>query len=628
MKLISIRSLTTLAALAAPMAAQGMLPYLPKKTMAAFSAPDLAASIAEFQQMPMAKMWAEDEVQAFVSDIMEMGMQMMNESQAQMQEMYDAGLMPVSPDSLLGLGINGVTLAITNLEMSMGDFGPMPKIGTLVHLDFGEQAEYWNQFIEMGMGMMRQEAGNDVSITEWSIGDVKATTIAPIDAPPGLEMSVNVAMVPGGIVLGTITDEVKDVVTNWVNKTPVLTQTAGYAAATKNLDTDGAEVQMYLAPDAAMTFGMDIMEMFSDMGGMMPTEGGMLPMEMLDFEGVERAMRAMGMHDLGTMAISYKYVDGKCIAKGSHANGTGGGTAASGPKVDTKFLKWVPKDAVSFSAGSMNVTSFYDMLVKGMQAYDADMAEMMLSGLADMESQLGSSIRDDLLGSFGDHYITWSMPMGTISAAPEMAVLMKVNNEEKLVGALKNMAMLSGGMIEIEEATKRGLKSYQVLVNADPMDGMGMNPFDMFQPTFAFKDGYMVMGFSASDVKRVFKRMSRDDNPKGDIRSNKEFMAIADQIPEGIDSLSFSDNKASFESYYQMATGLLAFVPMPEDIPVDMSMLPDSESLTQHLFASLSYSKSDANGSTSVSISPLGPEVMMGIGAAAGALGMFMSSYR
>ena len=137
-----------------------------------------------------------------------------------------------------------------------------------------------------------------------------------------------------------------------------------------------------------------------------------------------------------------------------------------------------------------------------------------ISGLADMESQLGSSIRDDLLGSFGDHYITWSMPMGTISAAPEMAVLMKVNNEEKLVGALKNMAMLSGGMIEIEEATKRGLKSYQVLVNADPMDGMGMNPFDMFQPTFAFKDGYMVMGFSASDVKRVFKRMSvRDSLP-------------------------------------------------------------------------------------------------------------------
>ena len=168
------------------------------------------------------------------------------------------------------------------------------------------------------------------------------------------------------------------------------------------------------------------------------------------------------------------------------------------------------------------------MLIKGMQAYDPNMSEMMLAQLGQMETQLGFSIRKDLLGSIGDHYITWSMPMGTISAAPEMAVLVKVNSEEKLVGALKTIAAMSDGALEIEEATKRGLKSYQVVINTDSMDmdGMMMNPFDMFQPTFAFKDGYMVMGFSASDVKRVFKRMDREDNPKGDIRSNLSLIHI------------------------------------------------------------------------------------------------------
>ena len=257
--------------------------------------------------------------------------------------------------------------------------------------------------------------------------------------------------------------------------------------------------------------------------------------------------------------------------------------------------------------------------VKGMQAYNPDMAQMMLAQLAEMENQLGFSVRGDLLGSLGDHYISWSMPMGTITSAPEMAYLIKVNSEEKLIGALKNMAALSQGMVELEEATKRGLKSYQLLVNFDPMDGMGMNPFEMFQPTFAFKDGYMVMGFSASDVKRVFKRMDRDDNPKGDIRSNKEFMAVQDQFPEGITSMGFVDNKASFESTYQMATGMLAFVPMPEDVPVDMSMIPESETLTQHLSAGIYYTKSGANGSETVSISPFGPETWFTIGALGGA---------
>ena len=334
---------------------------------------------------------------------------------------------------------------------------------------------------------------------------------------------------------------------------------------------------------------MGLMQMFSEMGGAIPTEGGMIDMPMLDFDGVQRAMKAMGMSNMGTLGMSMSYEDGKAVTKSTYAYAANAGTTASAHTVDTSFLRMVPKDAVAFSAGALDTASIYDMLIKGVQAYDADMAEMMLADLAQMESQLGFTIRGDLLGSIGDHYIRWSMPMGTISAAPEMAVLVKVNSEENLVGALKNIAALSQGMIELEEATKRGLKTYQLIVTGDPMDGMGMNPLEMFQPTFAFKDGYMVMGFSASDVKRVFKRMSREDNPKGDIRSNKQFMAIADQIPEGVNSLSFTDWRADFESIYQMLTGVLAFIPMPEDVPVDMSMIPDSETLTQHLYACLLY---------------------------------------
>ncbi|MGC6486236.1 MAG: hypothetical protein ACON4Z_01195 [Planctomycetota bacterium] len=625
MMLQSVRSVTTIAALTASLAtslaAQGMLPYLPKKTMMAMSVPDLAASMAEFQKMPLARMWAEEEVQAFVSDVMEMATEQMDEGMDQMRAMHDAGMMPISPDTLMNLRLEGVTLAVTGVELNMSDFGPMPKVGTLVHLDFGESAATWNQLIQMGMGMLRQEAGDDLSMTEWTIGDVKAVTLTPTEAPPGFGMSINVAMVPGGVVLGTITDEVKDVVTNWVNKTPMLSQTAGYAASTKRIDTAGAEVQMFMAPDLAMSTGMDIMKMMSGMGGAIPTEGGMVPMSMLDFEGVERAMQAMGMRDMGTLGMSMSYADGKAVTKAYHARAKERTTTAAPASVDTKFLRWVPKDAVSFGAGTVDATSIYDMLIKGMQAYDPNMSEMMLAQLGQMETQLGFSIRKDLLGSIGDHYITWSMPMGTISAAPEMAVLVKVNSEEKLVGALKTIAAMSDGALELEEATKRGLKSYQLVINADSMDPGGMmmmNPFDMFQPTFAFKDGYMVMGFSASDVKRVFKRMDRDDNPKGDIRSNKEFMAIADQIPEGVSSLAFVDWKANFESMYQMATGVLAFVPMPEDVPVDMSMIPDSETLTQHLFAGLTYTKSNADGGVTVSISPFGPETFLALGAIVG----------
>jgi hypothetical protein len=188
---------------------------------------------------------------------------------------------------------------------------------------------------------------------------------------------------------------------------------------------------------------------------------------------------------------------------------------------------------------------------------------------------------------------------------------------------------MSNGMVEIEESEKRGLKVYQLRVNFDPTQGMGgMNPFDMFTPTFSFKDGYLVGGFSASDIKRVFQRMDREDDPKGDIRSNREFAAVAGNLPPAVDSLSFTDWKAQFESIYQIATGLLAFVPIGEEVPLDMSLLPDSASLTKHLFGSISYSRSVAGGHESQSISPFGPEVLMFSFAAGAAGAVFLGATR
>ncbi len=614
MKLISTCSLTAIALMAAPLTAQGILPFLPKKTIMAVSVPDMSMSLAEFQQMPLAKMWAEEEVQTFLADIMEMAQEQMDEQMEQAREMHEAGLLPIDPNELMKLRLNGGTFAITEMGMTKGDSGGgmrmlrQPKIGIVAHMDFGQSAPTWNMLIQMGLGILGQQAGDDMVRTESKIGDITMITLAP-PAEAGIEMGLNIAMVPNGILIGTLTDDVKSIVTNMVNKTPALSTTPGFALATKNLDSSGAEAQMFMAPDPMMDFAMTALRIATEEES---------DLAMVDVAGVERAMQAMGLNNMGTMAMSSSYIDGKSVTKGFHS--TPGNATASTKTVDTKFLKWVPKDAVSFSASTIDISQVYDMALKGLTAYDPNLAKQALSQLAQIEGQLGFTIRGDLFGSIGDHYISWSMPMGTISSAPEVAMLLKINNEEKFISALKNLSALTEGMIEIEEGTKRGVKSYAVRVNSDMSEmPMGINIFEMFQPTFAFKDGYMVLGFSASDVKRVFKRMDRKDNPKGDIRSNKEFMTVAASIPQGVTSLAFKDWKADFESMYQLACGVLAFVPMPEEVPIDMSLLPDSETLTSHLFASVSYTKTDANGTESVGVSPFGAETLLMIGALIGA---------
>jgi len=606
MKPILSSVLASLALLAAPVAAQGsILPYLPKDTIVAVAAPDLATTMAEFQQMPLAKMWAEQEVQTFVADLKAMVAKKLDEGMAQAKEMHAQGALPVDPEELLKLRLHGAAFALTHMEMAMGDRGPLPKFGLVLHLDFGPTAQQWHGLIQMGLGMMEQQAAAEMTKTEATVGDVRVLTFRA-NEPANLEMGLNVALVPGGVLIGTLTGDITSILENMQNKAPALGATEAYTATSRHLNTQGAEIESFVRLDPMMDFGVAMLRL----GKQMSEE-----LAVVDVDGVERALDAMGWRKLGCAGGTANYVDGKCVAREFHASG---GQDAAASAVDMAFLKWVPKDAVSFSAMRLDIAGIYDMLLTGLKAYDENFAKQMLEQLAQMETQLGFNVRDDFFGSFGDHLITWAMPMSTISSMPEMAVLLKVTDEQKIVKVLKNLAKLTDGMVEIEEGEKRGLKAYQVRVNFDPTQGMGVNPLDMLQPTFAFKNGYLVLGFSVSDVKRTFQRMDREDDPKGDIRGNKEYAAVAEQLPKALQSVSFTDWKAQFESYCQMATGLLAFVPMGEDVPIDMSLLPDSGTLTKHLFGSLSYSAAVEGGTESTTVSPFGPETVLMLGIVVG----------
>ncbi len=603
-------ALIAITSLLAPIAAQGsIVAYLPKDTVVAIAMPDLRTSMNEFLQMPLAKMWAEKEVQAFVGDLKEMVEKQIQDGIGQLKEMHAQGAFPVNPDEIMKLRVQGCTMAVTSMKLSPGGRRPRIDIGLVMHLDFGDSAPTWNSLIRMGLGMMEAEVGAMMTKAESKIGDVELMTFSP-PANEETSMSLNIALVPNGIVIGSLTDEVRELVAAMNGKTPMLGAASHYQATAKQLAVDGTEVEMFVRPDPVMEFVIGALRAADEMGDL----------HGVDVEGIARSMKALGLRDLGSMGMTSNYVDGKCVSRMVESSGAATSTTSAAKAIDMSFLKWVPKDAVSFSAGTMNVMSFYETLVRGLEAYDPEFAKQMMGQLAKMETQLGFTVRDDFFGAMGDHFISWSMPMGTIASPPEMAFLVKVTDEAKLVKVLKNLAKLTNGVVEIEEGEKRGVMAYEVRVNLDGLEGMGgINPLEMFQPTFAFKNGYMVAGFSASDVKRVFQRMDREDDPKGDIRGNKEFAAIASSLPAGVTSVSFTDWKSNFESLYQVATGLLAFVPMGDEVPIDMSLLPDAATLTKHLFASVSWSRPVAGGSETVTTSPFGPEVGIVAVAALGA---------
>lgn len=606
----------------APLAAQGsILPYLPKDTIAAASMSDVPTSLAEFQAMPLAKMWAEPDVQAFVGDLVAMARKEIDKALVQAREQHKQGALPVDPDAVMNLRMQGFTAAITKLGLGMGDFGPQPDVGLMLHLDFGATAPTWMTLVELGLKQLEERAGGQLERSESKAGETRIVSFTP---PPeaGVEMGLHIAMLGQGIVVGTLLDEVNATVAAMTAKKPALGASPAFAASLGSLDATGAEIELYLRPSRIVDFAMAAIGVGVEMG----QTGN------LEIAGVERAMKAMGLRDLGPMARTTSFGDGKATTRAITAPAEGEAPAATATNatktVDMSFLKWVPKDAVGFASSTLDVAWYYDSLMRGIDAYDAEQGKKARERIAAMEEQIGFKLRDDLVGSLGDHYVYWSLPQGSINTPPEATLLVKVTDEKRLVKALKALAQMSDGRFEIEEAEKRGILAYQVRFNLDDLEGLGgMNPLEAYQPTFAFKNGYMVACFSPSDVKRAFTRLDRkEDEPKGDIRGSKEFASIAASMPQGVTSIGYTDWKSQFESWYQMATGVLGFIPMSEDVPLDMAQIPDSATLTKHLFPTVSYKRVDGKGTHTTATGPFGDEIyVLGV-AAAVAVGIFVGA--
>ena len=614
-------------------------PYLPASTVMVVSLPDINASFEQMMQMPLAKMWAEDEVQDFLADFVKMAHEYWEQGVEQVDAAAEMGI-PVNADDLMKLRLDGLTFAVTKLDVEVGPMGPIPEIGIMVHLDFGQSAPIWNGFIDMALGMAVEVSEGMVSMATSEIGDFTLTTLTP-EIPDGPEVSLNIARVGNGIVFGTIKDELVSTLQSMSDGEPVLTASETYRAAFEHIDTDGAEAETYVRVGPLIDFGIQALAIAAEMqpellaiAAEMQPELQAIAAEMqpellaIDIAGLRRVIDVLGLSSIQAVGTAFEYQDGVSVTRSyvvSSDNQRAGLFAGAGGELDLDFLSWVPKDVVSFSASTLHVAGIYDTMFKAIQAYDPEMAEMVLEQIAMIEEQAGFNLRNDLIGTFGEKFITWSMPVGgVIGAAPEMAILVEVENQEGLLKSLNIISQLSEGALKIDTVERRGITAHQITMNMDLGADVMMNPLESYRPTFAFKDGFMVMGFSAGDVRRAFDRMDREPDPQGDIRGNEEFAPYLQRIPrQGLTSLSFTDWKASFEGIYQMMTAVLAFIPVTDEVPLDFALLPDSLTLTQHLSGGIFYSTADGNGFLSTFVSPFGPEIAA-VGVAAGALAGYL----
>ena len=177
---------------------------------------------------------------------------------------------------------------------------------------------------------------------------------------------------------------------------------------------------------------------------------------------------------------------------------------------------------------------------------------------------------------------------------------------------------MSQGQLQVSTSTYR---DHELLVlSGGPQAGMP------FQPAMAVVDGDFVLSLSVGDLKRLIRDREREG---ASLLANEDFQRFYSRIPEGarLQSLSYNDVKRTVESAYSSLTMALPMITMASEIelPVDLALLPRSETSTKHRFGSLSYTMAVDDGWVIESYGPFGGEIAaIAVGAAVGLGALFL----
>ncbi len=359
---------------------------------------------------------------------------------------------------------------------------------------------------------------------------------------------------------------------------------------------------------------------------------------------IDRAMELSGVGDVGP-AYTTSFWDGPVAVSRSYgelnahnARGLIAAVRSGVGSLDRNRLKLVPKDASSFSMGSFDLAPIYDWLVATLKDVAPEIHDQAMAMLNATVGQIAGTdeqgnpvldLRRDLLGALGGEYFSMSTPGAPTMFGPgtDSVGWMNCRNPQGLQKSLEVLASIPGQMW-----------GFPISFAEDVQDGVSMRVLDTTQlgpmammmggmkPTYAIHDGRCYFGSSPQALKKLLGFLKAP--PAENITAKQDFARHVGAIPADAEltSLSYSDTASNFESAYQGIVGAMPFLmmqmPVPqEELPVDLSLLPTAESISQHLFGTVNFSYRAGNAEIMEVRGPFGAEAGLGVAAAAMAIG-------
>ncbi len=265
--------------------------------------------------------------------------------------------------------------------------------------------------------------------------------------------------------------------------------------------------------------------------------------------------------------------------------------------INAGMLDMVDSRAVDATVLNIEMIGIYDTVVSAIQAVAPaeDYIEVQ-DAIKKAESEIGFSIRNELLASLSGPAVVYSMPAGVITEAPTGGAIFIIGLKnkqsfEKVMEAIGSYASAkSEGMVQVSSQVQDGRTVHTFAIM----------PLAMMQvvPTWTVVDDYAVIGTNGAMCSAAIKQITAQNRKASSIRETAGYKKATKGLPSNLVFLSYTDSKAQFND---MMMGAQQFWPMVTMLAANAGiklpfMLPSLSHIAEKMGPSCEYCWFDEDG--------------------------------
>jgi hypothetical protein len=278
------------------------------------------------------------------------------------------------------------------------------------------------------------------------------------------------------------------------------------------------------------------------------------------------------------------------------------------PPTQQKTFALTSPDTLLYSVGSANLATIYE---EGMQALSQSGNTSIMQSVGQFQQALrthGIHMQEDILKQFGPEtavIASWR----TGARSPDIAFVAEITNEDKLRPALDNaMNALKQSTLGDDEKdpwdeTESGGQTLRTV-----RVGAGL-----FAPTYTTTSQFFILANTPDYARELLANVN---GSKPTLAASAAYQESIKRVPANGSSYGYADLHGLFEPLYAITKSALSQIGTNDF--VDMDKLPQTETISKHLFPFVSATVSESGRVTATSFSPVGKSMVVITGVGAG----------